>query len=63
MSVSVKAIKIMSGLDLMQKRVNTYSYDSTDSRLVGGKYKSFQAALKLLYFPLTFRPSALSYPK
>jgi len=49
MFVSVKTIKDMSGLDLMKKRITTYSYDSTDGRLVGGKYKSFQAALKRSY--------------
>ena len=49
MSVIVKAVKIMSGLDLMKKRVGYLGYDTADGRNVTGKYKSFQAALQSSY--------------
>ena len=45
----VKTIKRMSGLDRMKKRVNYLGYDAADDRNVGGKYNSFQAALKNSY--------------
>ena len=46
---SVKAIKIMSGLDRMKTRLNYLGYDINDGRNVSGKYKSFKAALKDSY--------------
>ena len=45
----VKAIKVMSGLDLMKARVGYLGYDTADGRNVSGKYKSFHAALKDSY--------------
>ena len=45
----VKTIKSMSGLDQMKKRVEYLGYDTADGRNIGGKYKSFQAALKNSY--------------
>ena len=45
----VKTIKSMSGLDRMKERVSYLGYDVADGRNVGGKYKSFQAALKNSY--------------
>ena len=45
----VKAIKRMSGLDQMKKRVEYLGYDSADDRNITGKYKSFHAALKNSY--------------
>ena len=49
MSWSVKAVKSMSGLNLMKKRLDCNDYDATDDRLVGGKYRSFKSALKRSY--------------
>lgn len=46
----VKTVQTMSdGLKRMKSRVNYLGYDSADGRIISGKYKSFQAALKSSY--------------
>lgn len=49
MSLIVKAIKNVSGLDRMRTRAEYTGYDIADGRNVTGKYKSFHAALKSSY--------------
>jgi hypothetical protein len=44
-----KPNKKMSGLSRMLDRVKYTGYDTADGRNVGGKYRSFKAALKNSY--------------